>query len=73
MALHGSVCGAHGKVFLPMWGFDVSRSRKETEQGEAESAEDENEKSDDYAEKKFAHESSRGIVAEAEGGKPAGC
>jgi hypothetical protein len=45
--------------------FDIGRGGKETEQGEAESAKDENQESDDYAEKKFAHESSRGIVAEA--------
>jgi hypothetical protein len=65
MALHGSVCGAHGQVLLPMRRFDVGRGRKETEQREAESAEDENQKGDDYSEKKLAHEASEDIVAEA--------
>ena len=55
-----------------MWRFDVGCSGEETEQGEAESAEDYDQKSDDNTEKKFAHEASAGIVADGRGGRLAG-
>jgi hypothetical protein len=72
VTLHGSVGGAHSEVLFPMRRFDVSCGREETEQGETESAEDENQNSDDDAEKNFAHGSSGGIVADEWGGRLAG-
>ena len=49
-------------------GFDVGGGGEEAEHGEAESAENEDEKRDDYTESELAHEASGSIVADGAGG-----
>src|SRR5579859_2238560 len=67
VALHGSIDGAHRQMTLEVRGFDVGRSREESEHRETETTQDEDEKSDDYAESELAHEAS-GITIVADAG-----
>ena len=68
VALHGGVDGAHGEVAFDVRRLDVGGCRQEAEHGEAESAEDEDDERDDYAESELSHGASGGIVADGRGG-----
>src|SRR5271157_3714892 len=55
VALHGCIHRGISQVMFPAWWWDVGVGGEEAERGEPESAENEYEKSEDYAENKFAH------------------
>src|ERR1700704_4896977 len=52
---HGSVYGTHGKAFLDVWRRHVGIRRKKSKHGEAEPAQNQNEKGNNYAENEFSH------------------